>query len=121
MEKPAQSFEDLIVWQKAHQFVLDVYELTAGFPTQEQYGLVSQMRRAAVSIPANIAEGFRKSTNPDKARFYNIAQGSLEESRYYLILSRDLGYASVNGLRDQATEIGKMLESYRQKLLSTNS
>lgn len=121
MEKSAQSFEDLIVWQKAHQFVLDVYKLTADFPKQEQYGLVSQMRRAAVSIPANIAEGFRKSTKPDKARFYNIAQGSLEETRYYLILSKDLGYASENSLYGQASEIGKILASYRKKLLTSNS
>ena len=92
MEQPAKSFEDLIVWQKAHQFVLNVYKLTTSFPKHELYGLVSQMRRAAVSIPANIVEGFRKSTKPDKARFYNIAQASLEEIRYYLILSRDLGY-----------------------------
>ena len=119
MEKPAQSFEDLIVWQKAHQLVLDVYKLTSDFPKHERYGLVSQMRRAAVSIPANIAEGFRKNTTADKARFYNIAQGSLEETRYYLILSRDLGYIAENGLGEQANEVGKILQSYRKKLLTT--
>lgn len=73
--EPAQSFEDLIVWQRAHSFVLEVYRLTDGFPKHELYGLTSQLRRAAVSIPANIAEGFRKQGNADKARFYNIAQG----------------------------------------------
>jgi four helix bundle protein len=88
--QPAKSFKDLIVWQKAHEFVLSVYQLTGSFPKDELYGLTSQFRRAAVSIPANISEGFKKKGNPDKVRFMNIAQGSLEECRYYLILSNDL-------------------------------
>src|SRR5437667_7757197 len=90
--QPAKSFEDLVVWQKAHQFVLGIYRLTDGFPKTETYGLTSQLRRAAVSIPANIAEGFKKNGRPDKVRFMNIAQGSVEECRYYLILAKDLGY-----------------------------
>ncbi len=81
---PAKSFEDLIVWQKAHQLVLAVYRMSEGFPKSEVYGLTAQLRRATVSIPANIAEGFKKRTKADKARFLNIAQGSLEECRYYL-------------------------------------
>jgi four helix bundle protein len=89
----AQTFRDLIVWQKAHEFVLSVYGMTKAFPQNELYGLTSQMRRAAVSIPANIAEGFKKRGRADKARFLNIAQGSIEECRYYLILSMDLQYA----------------------------
>ena len=80
---PAKSFEDLVVWRKAHKFVLEVYKLTAVFPKQETYGLSSQMRRAAASIAANIAEGFRKRGKADKARFLNIAEGSLEESHCY--------------------------------------
>src|SRR5689334_13841040 len=67
--KVARTFEDLLVWRKAHQFVLDVYRLTATFPKSETYGLASQMRRAAVSIPANIAEGFKRRTRIEKARF----------------------------------------------------
>ena len=90
MRKPAKTFQDLLIWQKSHQFVLGVYKLTNRFPKEEIYGLTSQFRRAAVSIPSNIAEGFKKRGKSDKARFMNIAQGSLEESRYYLILSRDL-------------------------------
>lgn len=70
---PAQSFEDLIVWQKSHRLTLFVYQVTAAFPKTELYGLVSQMRRAAVSVPANIAEGFKRRKNPDKARCMNIA------------------------------------------------
>ncbi len=74
-----RTFEDLLVWQKAHVFVLCVYSLTEKFPKNELFGLTSQLRRAAVSIPANIAEGFKKQGTNDKLRFYNIAQGSLEE------------------------------------------
>jgi four helix bundle protein len=79
---PARTFQDLIVWQKAHEFVLDAYRLSKNFPREEIYSLTSQFRRAAVSIPANIAEGFKKKGCSDKARFMNIAQGSLEECRY---------------------------------------
>lgn len=84
--KPSKSFKDLIVWQKAHQFVLGVYRYTKHFPKDERFGLTAQFRDAAVSIAANIAEGFPKRTIPDKIRIMNIAQGSLEECRYYLIL-----------------------------------
>jgi four helix bundle protein len=94
--QPARTFEDLIVWQKAHQFVLEVYQLTADFPKSEIYGLTSQFRRASVSIPANIAEGFKKKGDLDKVRFMNIAQASLEECRYYLILTQDLGYGNTS-------------------------
>ena len=93
-KEPAKSFEDLIVWQKAHQFVLKVYKYTSKFPNNETYGLTPQFRRAVVSISANLAEGFKKKGNADKVRFFNISQGSLEECRYYLILSRDLGYGN---------------------------
>jgi four helix bundle protein len=114
---PARCFEDLIVWQKAHQFVLTVYRFTESFPKAELYGLTSQLRRAAVSIPANIAEGFKKKGRADKARFMNIAQGSLEESRYYLILSRDLGYGDSAGLNSQLEEVSKLLEAYSSAIL----
>jgi four helix bundle protein len=82
----AKSFEDLIAWRKAHRYVLSIYKLTAGFPKSELFGLTAQMRRAATSIPANIAEGFKKRGRADKVRIFNIAQESLEESRYYLNL-----------------------------------
>ena len=102
--QPAKRFQDLIVWQKAHQFVLSVYRYTAVFPNTEIYGLTSQFRRAAVSIPANIAEGFKKKTKPDKAKFLNIAQGSSEECRYYLILSNDLDYGDSSPLNSNNTK-----------------
>ncbi len=92
----SRKFEDLLVWQKAHEFVLLVYKETKTFPKDELYGLTSQFRRAAVSIPSNISEGFKKKGKLDKLRFYNISQGSLEECRYYIILSGDLGYVSAD-------------------------
>jgi four helix bundle protein len=117
----AKTFQDLIVWQKAHQFVLDIYALTAKFPKTEIYGLTSQMRRAAVSIPANIAEGFKKRTKPEKSRFLNIAQGSLEETRYYLILARDLNYTDTTVQLLQLEEVSKLLNAYNRSLLTPDS
>ena len=85
-----ESFEQLDVWKESHAMVLDVYRTTKLHPSEEKFGLISQMRRAAVSIPANIAEGFKRRGLKDKSHFYNIAQGSLEELRYYFIVCRDL-------------------------------
>lgn len=118
---PAKTFQDLVVWQKAHQFVLSAYRLSEDFPRKEVYGLTSQLRRAAVSIPANIAEGFRKRGRADKARFMNIAQGSLEECRYYLILARDPGYADSSVALTQVAEVSKLLESYCTAILTSDS
>jgi four helix bundle protein len=110
MKAKAERFEDLEVWKKAHKLVLEIYRITRDFPVEERFGLVSQMRRAAISIAANIAEGFKKRTLKDKSNFYNISQGSLEEVRYYLILSLDLGYLKDNrDLTYLAEEIGRML------------
>jgi four helix bundle protein len=114
---PAKTFEDLIVWQKAHEFVLGVYRLTESFPRSELYGLTSQLRRAAVSIAANIAEGFKKTGKADKARFFNISQGSIEECRYYLILVRDLKYGDPQDLGSLLDEVSKLLTSYRRAIL----
>jgi four helix bundle protein len=115
---PAKTFQDLIVWQKAHGFVLAVYHYSDYFPQKEVYSLTSQLRRAAVSIPANIAEGFKKKTRTDKARFMNIAQGSLEECRYYLILAKDLGYGDNQQLMPQLEEVSKLLDRYSAAVLA---
>ena len=112
MRPAAQNFQDLTVWQKAHQFVLGVYRLSKTFPREEIYGLTSQFRRAAVSVAANVAEGFKKRGRVDKVRFMNIAEGSLEECRYYLILTRDLGYADPLENVRQLEEVSKLLGSY---------
>jgi four helix bundle protein len=119
--EPAKTFEDLLVWQKAHSFVLTVYRLSETFPKHEIFGLTSQFRRAAVSIPANIAEGFRRRGAPDKARFYNIAQTSVEECRYYLILIKDLEYADVNEANCLIQEVSKLLEAYSKSILNPES
>ncbi len=108
----AKTFRDLIVWQKAHQFVLQIYRLTGRFPQNEQYGLTSQMRRCAVSVPANIAEGFKRRGKPDKVRFMNIAQSSLEECKYYLILAKDLHYGETEILDVMIDEVSRLLEVY---------
>ena len=87
MADKSQSFRDVIVWQKAHAFALAIYRCTEAFPKHELFVLTSQLRRAAASVPANIVEGFRKRTKPDKLRFYNLAQGSADECLYQLILA----------------------------------
>ena len=112
----ARTFEDLLVWRKAHEFVLSVYKYTEAFPKAEMYGLTSQFRRAAVSVPANIAEGFAKKGKGDKLRFYNIAQGSLDECRYFLILSRDLKFGDTTLLNNQLAEVGRLLGSYSRSI-----
>jgi four helix bundle protein len=115
----ARTFQDLLVWQRAHAFVLAVYKQTAAFPGREIYGLTSQMRRAAISTAANIAEGFAKRGKADKVRFMNIAEGSLEESRYYLILSQDLGYGNTGGLMELLNEVGRLLKGYSRAILAS--
>jgi four helix bundle protein len=119
MREPAITFEDLVVWQKSHALVLNIYQLTKEFPKFEIYGLTSQIRRSAVSIPANIAEGFKKRGKADKVRFFNIAQGSLEEVRYYLILARDLRYGEVSSLLALLEEVSKLLEGYSSSILNS--
>ena len=111
----SNSFQDIEAWKKAHEFVLTVYRVTKGFPDFEKFGLCSQFQRAAVSIPANIAEGYKKLSRTDKLRFFNIAQGSLEECRYYIILSCDLNYISAEDRKMMEVaieEVSKTLNGY---------
>ena len=117
----ARTFRDLVVWKKAHQFALCLYTLTADFPKHETYGLSIQMRRAAVSIPANIAEGFRKRGLLDKARYMNVAEGSLEESRYYLILAKDLGYSETIEAMKSLEEVSRLLHASSRALRRSSS
>jgi four helix bundle protein len=113
---PTKTYTELIVWQRAHNFVLAVYGFTAKFPREEIYGLTSQMRRAAVSIPANIAEGYAKTGVRDKLRFLNIAQGSLEECRYYLTLARDLNLNDDPKMTALIEETSKLLNAYAKAI-----
>ena len=117
----AKTLQDLVVWQKAHQLVLAIYEFTAHFPKWETYGLGLQMRKAAVSIPANIVEGFRRRGKADKVRFMNTSEASLEESRYYLILSKDLGYGEIGKILDSLEEVSRLLNSYSKAILDSSS
>mgnify|MGYP000176876175 CR=1 FL=1 len=113
------TFKDLIVWQKSHKFVLHIYSITKLFPQDEQYGLTQQFRRAAVSIAANISEGFKRIGKNDKLRFYNISESTLEECRYYVILSFDLKYINEETyllLLNTIEEISKLLISYCQAI-----
>jgi four helix bundle protein len=115
------SFENIIAWQKAHNFVLLTYRVTRHFPEDEKFGLTSQFRRAAVSIEANIAEGYKKLSKTDKLRFFNIAQGSLEECRDYHILSRDLCYINseeFDSLHQCIEETSKFLNSYCKAIIN---
>ena len=119
-----KTFKELIVWQKAHAFVLKVYSFSESFPKSELYGLTSQFRRAAVSIAANIAEGYAKKSPADKLRFFNISQGSSEECSYYVILSKDLGYiteAQSVALDDLLTETSKLFQSYISRIQSSKN
>ena len=114
-----QRFQDLKVWQRSHALVLAVYRLTEGFPPGERFGLVSQLRRAAVSVATNIAEGSKRRGRQEYARFLNIAEGSLAESEYLVVLSRDLGYAApetANRLFKETREIARMLHGLRRKV-----
>jgi four helix bundle protein len=104
------SFTQLEVWKIAHRIALAVYRETKAFPDDERFGLTSQARRASVSIAANISEGFGRRQPRDKMRFYNMSQGSLEELRYYLILSKDLGYSAFpNAVHADMKELGAKL------------
>ena len=118
---PAKSFKDLIVWQKSHQLVLLIYQYSEIFPQKEMFGLTSQLRRAIISVPANIAEGFKKKGKADKMRFLNIAQGSLEESRYYLILANDLKYGNNDLITEKLEEVSKLMNAYLKAILNSVS
>jgi four helix bundle protein len=114
-----QRFTELKVWQRSHQLVLAVYRLSKAFPADEQYGLLSQLRRAVLSVPTNIAEGSKRQGGKDYARFLNISEGSLAETEYLLMVSRDLGYVEpkqIGPLLEEIHEIAGMLHSLRCKV-----
>jgi hypothetical protein len=105
---PARTFQDLVVWRKAHELVLAIYSFTAGFPKEETYGLKLQRRRATVSIPANIAEGFCRRGKADKARYMNI-------------LAQDLGYGDTSSLTTSLEEVSRLLNAYASAILASDS
>ncbi|TSC74374.1 MAG: S23 ribosomal protein [Parcubacteria group bacterium Gr01-1014_44] len=110
-----KSFKELKVWQKAHQLAIKIYQITKDFPSEEKFGLTSQIRRAAVSVASNIVEGFRRYSNKASKNFYDISDGSLEELKYQLLLSVELGYIEQNIYNESlnlAEEISKMLHAW---------
>ena len=117
----AKTFQDLIVRRKAHEFVLAVYRFAATFPKRETYALAVRMRWAVTSVAANIAEGFRKRGRADKVRFMNTAEGSLEESRYCLILAQDPGYGQTEPLMNALEEVSRLLNGYARAILTSVS
>jgi len=116
MTQPAKTFRDLIVWQKAHEFVLGVYQHTGHFPKSELFCLSSQFRRAAISVAANLAEGFKRRSQAEKLRFVGISQGSLEECRYYLILSEDVNYGATSQLTTGLEDVSRLLGAYAKAI-----
>ena len=117
-KEPAKSFQDLVVWQKAHQFVLATYRFTAEFPDHEKDGLGSQLQRAAIAIGANIAQGFARKNKSDKARFLSSAQSAVDECQYYLLLAKDLGYGQTEALVGQLGEVRRLLGDYTAVIMT---
>ncbi len=118
-----KSFKEIFAWQRAHSFVISVYQVTKDYPQYERFSLCSQFQRAAVSIAANIAEGYRKDGIADKLRFLNTAQGSLEECRYYILLSYDLNYIDLetyNNMNVSLEETSKLLNAYYRGIKEKN-
>lgn len=118
-----QRFTELLVWQRSHALTLEMYRLTSRFPNDERFGMISQLRRAALSVPTNIAEGSKRMSNLEFARFLNIAEGSLAETEYLLMVSRDLGYVSREQCEDhlnEITQVAKMLHGLRSKVEKTS-
>ena len=115
----SKTFRDLLVWQKSHNLVLRIYRCTEAFPNGEKFGLVSQIRRSAASIPTNIVEGQKRKSSKDFLHFLNLADSSLEETKYHLILSKDLGYLKLKDFDDLmmlCDEIGRMLSGLQKNL-----
>jgi four helix bundle protein len=112
-------FSDLTVWQKAHELTLETYRLTEKFPRSEQFGIVSQVRRSAASVSANIAEGFGRRTTKELLRCLQISRGELEETRYFLILSRDLGFITSDefkSMNDRCDSVGQLINALGRSL-----
>lgn len=121
VKEKVSTFKELKVWQKAHLLVLEIYRITQEFPSEEKFGLISQLRRSATSIATNIVEGNRRKTRKDYLYFLNLADSSLEETKYHLMLSKDLNYIGEEKFDHTFTmcnEIGRMLFGLQRSLAS---
>src|SRR5258707_15639791 len=115
-------YSKLLVWQRSHKLVLEVYRASQSFPDAERYGLTSQLRRAALSVPTNIAEGSKRLTSQEYCRFLNISEASLAETEYLIMVSRDLGYITAimaSKSFEEISEVSRMLHGLRKKVEST--
>ena len=122
MNNEIKTFEDLLVWQKAHKAVLNIYKLLEKFPKEEKYRIIDQLVRAVISIPTNISEGFGRYTSKDYIHFLIISRGSLSEVKYLILLSKDLKYITeieYQELNNELSEIGKMLNGLIYSLRKT--
>lgn len=122
--KKFQEFTDLLVWKKAHELTILVYKITKKFPKEELFRLVSQLCRSVSSIPANIAEGFGRTSKKEFVRFLSIAKGSAKESLYHLILAKDLGYITDEefiNLKNRCDEVSKMLSGLIRSIRKNDS
>jgi four helix bundle protein len=117
----ARNYKNIVAWQRSHQFTLLIYRLTATLPDQERFGLISQMRRAAASVPANIAEGAARDSTVDFARFLTIALGSLNELEYFMLLSKDLGYISESTYSDVFEQVRGVFAALRGLIKAVKS
>ncbi|MFD2565831.1 four helix bundle protein [Pseudotenacibaculum haliotis] len=111
-----KGFKNLVLWRKAHELVLEVYKMTSNLPNSEKFGLINQIQRSSVSVPANIVEGYGRRSIKEKLHFLYIANGSLEETRYFLILIQDLNFSITERLQEQLSEVSKILNTYIKKL-----
>ena len=120
----SKTYREVRAWQKAHDFVLAFYKTKPLFPDDEKYALIPQFQRAAISIAANIAEGYKKLSQADKLRFFNIAQGSLEECRYYITLAHDVGYYTdeiTDSLNTKIEKLSTVLNAYCQAIIDNKA
>lgn len=123
-ERTIRDFKDIIAWQKAHMLAVAIYKATASFPREEQFGLTNQVRRASVSVASNIAEGFGRRTNMDRAHFYDMARGSLHETQAQLLIAKDVGFLFgdlYTTLETMSTECHKLLTGLINKTKSLDS
>ena len=120
----SKTYHEVRAWQKAHDFVLAFYKTKPLFPDDEKFALIPQFQRAAISIAANIAEGYKKLSQADKLRFFNIAQGSLEECRYYITLAHDVGYYTdeiADSLNAKIEQLSTVLNAYCQAIIDNKA
>lgn len=115
------TFKNIKVWRKTHELTLEIYKVTKGFPSSERYGIIAQLRRSSASVATNVVEGYKRKSDRDFAHFLNMADASLEETKYLLLLAYDLIYLSKNRydqLSILADEAGRMLYGFQKKLMA---